>query len=89
MADSEAGRDLRRFVARLIALRQQHPALRQRHFLHGHREPAPGIFDIAWFDASGELIPENSWKNPEIRLLALRRARPQRRRHGFAADAAA
>ena len=74
IANSEQGRDLRRFVARLIALRQQHEALHQRHFLHGQREPAPGIFDIAWFEAGGELIPEESWKKPEIRLLALRRA---------------
>jgi glycogen operon protein len=74
VANSEAGRDMRRFVARLITLRQQHKALHQRHFLHGHREPAPGIFDIAWFEAGGELIPEDSWRQPEIRLLALRRA---------------
>ena len=74
IANSEQGRDLRRFVARLIALRQQHEALHQRHFLHGHREPAPGIFDIAWFESGGELILEESWNKPEIRLLALRRA---------------
>ena len=74
IANSEAGRDLRRFVAQLVNLRQQHAALHQRHFLHGQREPAPGIFDIAWFEAGGELIPDNSWKKPEIRLLALRRA---------------
>ena len=27
---------------RLVALRQEHPVLRSRHFLHGRREPAPG-----------------------------------------------
>ena len=74
IANSEPGLDLRRFVARLIKLRQQHGALHQRHFLHGQREPAPGIFDIAWFEANGELILEDSWKKPEIRLMALRRA---------------
>jgi glycogen operon protein len=42
--------------------------------LHGQREPAPGIFDIAWFNDDGENIPEASWKNPEHRLLCLRRA---------------
>ena len=56
MADSEAGRDMTRFCsAKLIALRQEHTALRSRHFLHGQREPAPGIFDIAWFNEDGEL----------------------------------
>src|SRR6202012_3517177 len=69
IANSEAGRDMRRFVARLITLRQQQEALHQRHFLHGHGEPAPGILDIAWFEAGGELITEDSWKKPEIRLL--------------------
>ncbi len=74
LAESKPGRALRDFVTKLIALRQEHAALRSRHFLHGHSEPAPGIFDIAWFNADGELIPEDSWKNPEHRLLCLRRA---------------
>jgi glycogen operon protein len=74
MAESQQGRELRSFLMRLIALRQEHTALRSRHFLHGQREPAPGIFDIAWFDADGELMQEDSWKNPERRLLCLRRA---------------
>jgi isoamylase len=58
-------------------LRQEHTALRSRHFLHGRSEIAPDVFDIAWFEASGELVPESSWKNPEIRLLCLRRAMPK------------
>jgi glycogen operon protein len=74
LVNSAQGRELRSFAAKLIALRQEHTALRSRHFLHGLREPAPGIFDIAWFEANGEMIPEDSWKNPEIRLLCLRRA---------------
>ncbi|MFZ0239227.1 MAG: glycogen debranching protein GlgX, partial [Xanthobacteraceae bacterium] len=74
MADSAAGREMRDFLAKLIAVRQEHTALRSRHFLHGQHEPAPGIFDIAWFNDDGENIPEASWKNPEHRLLCLRRA---------------
>jgi glycogen operon protein len=42
--------------------------------LHGHREPAPGIFDIAWFNEDGENVPDASWTNPEHQLLCLRRA---------------
>jgi glycogen operon protein len=72
--NSAQGRELRSFAAKLVALRQEHTALRSRHFLHGLREPAPGIFDIAWFEANGGMISEDSWKNPEIRLLCLRRA---------------
>jgi isoamylase len=69
---------LRRFVAKLIATRQEHTALRSRHFLHGRGEPAPGIFDIGWFNERGEMVPEDSWKNPEHRLLVLRRATENR-----------
>jgi isoamylase len=76
MAEAPAGQEMRRFVAKLIALRQEHGALRSRHFLHGRSELAPNIFDIAWFEASGELVPETSWKMLETRLLCLRRAMP-------------
>ena len=34
-------------------LRHDNPVLRCRHFLHGKDELAPGILDIAWFDAHG------------------------------------
>jgi glycogen operon protein len=73
MAATTQGREMTDYVAKLIALRKEHSALRARHFLHGHREPAPGVHDIAWFDADGEPVPEDSWKNPERRLLGLRR----------------
>jgi glycogen operon protein len=75
-ANTEEGRDLIAFVSRLIALRQEHGALRSRYFLHGKSELRPGIFDIAWFEADGQLVPEESWKTPETRLLCLRRAMP-------------
>jgi glycogen operon protein len=74
MAEAAQGRELIRFVSKLIAQRQEHTALRSRHFLHGQREPAPGIFDIAWFNEEGVSVPEASWTNPEHRLLCLRRA---------------
>jgi glycogen operon protein len=76
MAETPAGQEMLRFAAKLIALRQEHVALRSRHFLHGRSELAADIFDIAWFEASGEPVPESSWKSPEIRLLCLRRAKP-------------
>jgi isoamylase len=74
MAESAEGKILIDFVSRLIALRKEHTALRSRHFLHGHREPAPTVFDIAWFNEDGDNVPESSWTNPEHRLLCLRRA---------------
>jgi isoamylase len=74
MLETPSARELQQFVTALIALRQKHPALRQRHLRRGQSELAPNIFDIAWFEADGELVPESSWKNPEMRQLCLRRA---------------
>ena len=73
-AESPAGQKLTDFIARLIRIRHDNPVLRCRHFLHGKDEPAPGILDIAWFDTHGEIIPPESWNNPEKRLFAVRRA---------------
>jgi glycogen operon protein len=74
MAASKQGQETIGFVSRLIALRRKHAVLRAPHFLHGQSEPAPGIFDIAWFDENGAAIPEEAWRNGELRLLVMRRA---------------
>ena len=42
--------------------------------MHGQDELVDGIRDIAWFDASGELVSNDSWNNPKERRLVLRRA---------------
>ncbi|BBK36524.1 glycogen operon protein GlgX homolog [Allostella sp. ATCC 35155] len=62
------------FVARLVALRHEHPLLRCRHFLHAREEPMPGVHDIAWFDEWGQAMTEQAWNDPEARTLVLRRA---------------
>ena len=74
IATSEAGQRLTQFVRRIVALRREHTALRSRHFLHGHHQPTAGVWDIAWYDVNGELVVERDWKNPDLRLLCLRRA---------------
>ncbi|MGH7043729.1 MAG: hypothetical protein ACREFY_16590, partial [Acetobacteraceae bacterium] len=50
------------------------PVLRSAHFMHGQFEPLPGIIGAAWFDETGQALPEEAWSDPEGRLLALRRA---------------
>ena len=74
LARGAEGRRLTAFVARLIALRHRHGVLRSPRFLHGQEELAPGVRDIAWFDASGEPVSPDSWNNPEERRFVLRRA---------------
>jgi len=68
------GAALTAFVERIIALRHHYAVLRAPRFLHGQDELAPGISDIAWFEASGAPVGNDSWNNPEERRLVLRRA---------------
>jgi glycogen operon protein len=67
-------RDLERFVARLAALRRNHPTLRSSHFLHGRNEIAPNLQDIEWFNEQGVAMEPAHWQDSERRLLAVRRA---------------
>ncbi len=84
-AASEEGHALTTFVARVAALRHRHAVLRAPHFLHGQEELAAGLRDIAWFDATGELVSNESWNNPRSGGLVLRRRRSRRRRQGVGA----
>ncbi|HTI82092.1 MAG TPA: glycogen debranching protein GlgX [Acetobacteraceae bacterium] len=74
IAASPSGRALIDYVARLIALRREHPILRCKVFLHGKEHPAPDIADIAWFDETGGTISAAAWNDREQRTLTLRRA---------------
>jgi isoamylase len=73
-ADSPEGRALIAFTARLIALRRQHPLLRDTRFLRGDIEVLPGVKDVAWFDERGEALTSEAWQEPGARGLTLRRA---------------
>ena len=61
-------------TARLIALRRQHPLLRDTRFLRGDIEVLPGVNDVAWFDERGQALTDEAWQDPEARTLTLRRA---------------
>jgi glycogen operon protein len=74
LAESPDGKALTAFVTRLMELRRRYAVLRSRNFLHGKDEPAPGVLDIDWFDAKGEIISEQAWNSGEERILAVRRA---------------
>ncbi|MBN3767262.1 glycogen debranching protein GlgX [Burkholderia sp. Ac-20365] len=68
------GRKMTMFFARIIALRKQHPLLRENRFLFGDREVLPGLFDVGWFDEHGEALTIEAWQDPEGRAFTLRRA---------------
>jgi isoamylase len=74
VAASPPGIALTAYVARLIALRREHPVLQHPRFLHGSEYPAAGVADIAWFDQHGGTMPSEAWNDVEQRTLILRRA---------------
>ncbi len=71
---SAAGRKMTAFVARMIALRKQHPLLRETRFLGGDVEVLPGLYDVGWFDERGDPLTTEAWQDPEGRAFTLRRA---------------
>ncbi len=75
-ADSDAGRGMRAYVARLTALRRECASLRSEYFHHSRVEPLPGIRDLDWFNERGDPMEEDDWQYFEGRLLGVRRALP-------------
>jgi isoamylase len=73
-ANSDAGRAMREFVARLTRLRRECPSLRSDYFQHAHIELFPGVRDIEWFNERGALMKVEDWQYWEGRLLGVRRA---------------
>ncbi|WP_182957143.1 glycogen debranching protein GlgX [Gluconacetobacter tumulisoli] len=76
LAESPAGRAMSAFVARLIAVRAAHPSVRWRGYLYGHRETVPGLTDIAWYGANGNLMMPEDWNDAGGRVLGLLRSCP-------------
>ena len=74
LLDSDEGKALFDFTARLIALRQAHPVMRAATFLYGQDSPGFGVNDIEWWDERGQQLSADDWNNPEGRALAMRRA---------------
>lgn len=52
------------FVARLVALRAAHPALRRRRFLHGDARGPGGLKDAAWLGRDGREMDAAAWGDP-------------------------
>ena len=75
LLESERGRQLHDFVARLIALRKQQPLLRDNYFRPGNAVVAGALTTVFWFDERGLELSIDDWNNPTARLLGLRRAR--------------
>ncbi len=69
--DADAA-SLQDFVRRLVALRREHPLLRQVRYLHGRRHSEAGVPDVAWLAADGHRMHHRHWHDAANRCFGLR-----------------
>ncbi|ACI51242.1 glycogen debranching enzyme GlgX [Gluconacetobacter diazotrophicus PA1 5] len=74
LADSQAGRSLVAYVARLAALRRAYPSVRWRTYLYGRRESQPGLTDLAWYGPDGVPMTQDAWNDDHGRVLGVLRS---------------
>jgi isoamylase len=63
--------DLRETVTHLLALRREHPVLRQDRFFAGRPVHPDGTKDIAWFGPEGYEMDHGRWHDPALRVLQM------------------
>ena len=63
--------DLSAFVAQLLAIRKQIPALAANRWWSGQPDPQ-GVTDVGWLDPSGGPLEVHDWENPAARALMIR-----------------
>jgi glycogen operon protein len=68
------GRSLAEFVARLSALRREHPSLRLARYGDDNIEVIPGVKRVVWYDIDGQSMSDAAWDYAEGRVMGLRRA---------------
>jgi glycogen operon protein len=69
---SDAGEDMLALVRRLLALRREHPVLRQRAFFEGRAvEGGDGCKDIAWFHPAGRELTDADWYDTGLRSIGM------------------
>jgi len=59
------------FMARLAALRREHPVLRQRRFLHARPRGEDGLRDVIWRRADGGEPRAQDWHDADFRCLGV------------------
>jgi len=63
--------ELLAFVTALIALRRNHRALRQPHFLHGEVIGPEDARNIIWYSPKGKEQTQDDWRDPFARCLGV------------------
>jgi glycogen operon protein len=67
----ERQRDLLNFVQRVLAIRQNNPVLRRRHFFRGKDPNSPSGKDVMWIRGDGQEMEEGDWQNGANHLLGM------------------
>ncbi len=65
------GRALTAFTRRLIRLRQTYPILHRGRFFTGEFNEELGVRDVAWINASGELMKSEDWGDSNMRCFGM------------------
>jgi glycogen operon protein len=60
------------FTRRLIQIWKSHPVLRRRKFFQGRSIRGAEVLDIAWLDAAGVEMTDETWHSPDVRALGVR-----------------
>jgi isoamylase len=60
------------FTRRLIQIWKTHPVLRRRKFFQGRSIRSAEVLDIAWLDAGGVEMTDETWNSPDARALGVR-----------------
>ena len=64
-------KDFLRFVQRMIAFRQAHPAFQRRDWFQGRDIHGSGIHDISWFNIDGSEIGDEEWQEAEAKTIGV------------------
>ncbi|HEV7206873.1 MAG TPA: glycogen debranching protein GlgX [Jatrophihabitans sp.] len=68
----EEAADMLALVRRLVALRRQHPVLRQSAFFEGRAvEGGDGCKDLAWFHPAGRELSDGDWFDAGLRSIGM------------------
>ncbi|MGN6160268.1 MAG: glycogen debranching protein GlgX, partial [Marmoricola sp.] len=63
--------DLHETVRTALAIRRQHPALRQRHWFEGRPTAEGGPKDLAWIHPTGREMTEDDWHDELLHVIGM------------------
>jgi isoamylase len=64
--------DFLAFTRRVIRIWRDHPVLRRRKFFQGRSIRGAEVTDIAWLDAAGLEMTDETWNSPDVHALGVR-----------------